>query len=168
MTVVAAGGPVFALRNIGSNLLTVKRVSVGFVTTTAFTTAQALAYQLFFARGFTASDTGGTAIAITANQNKNRTSLATPTSLDCRIGSTGAITAGTRTLDTVALGIAGGSSTAVGTSMPPTNLFSHDAGDYPIVLAQNEGLVITNNIVMGVAGVINLHVNVEFAEMSSY
>ncbi len=168
LTGVAAAGPIFTLRNIGSNLLVVRRVTIGYVTTTAFTAAQGLAYQAFVARGFTASDSGGTAIVITGNQNKMRTSLATPTNLDMRIASTGALTAGTRTLDTVALGIVGGGSSAVGASLSPQNLLQHDAGDYPLVLANNEGLVIANTILMGAAGVIQLHVNVEFAEMSSY
>ena len=168
LTGVAAAGPVFSLRNLASNLLVVRRVGVTFGTTTAFTTAQALGYNLLFARSFTASDSGGTALAVTGSQNKHRTSLATPTSLDMRISSTGALTAGTRTLDTVGLGVAYGSSTAVGTSLPPTTLLSHDAGDHPVVLAQNEGLVVTNLIAMGAAGVINLSVNIEFAEATAY
>lgn len=168
MTGVAANGPVFSVRNISANLLMVRRMQVGFVTTTAFTTAQGLNYGVFFARAFAASDTGGTAIAITGSANKHRTALATPTSMDMRIGSTGAITAGTRTLDTVSLGVAAGSSTGVGVVMPITTLISHDAGDHPIILAQNEGLVIANLIAMGAAGVINLQVNIEFAETTSY
>lgn len=168
LTGVAAGGPVFSLRNISSNVLAIRRVSVGFITTTAFTTAQGLGFNLFFARSFSASDTGGTAITLTGSQNKVRTSLATPTSLDCRISSTAALTAGTRTLDTVALGVAGGASTGVGTALPPVTLLQHDVGDYPIVLAQNEGIVIANSLAMGAAGVINLYVNIEFAEMTSF
>ena len=168
LTGVAAAGPVFSFRNIGSNVLVVRRMTVGFITTTAFTTAQGLGYSLSFARSFSASDSGGTPIAITGSQNKMRTSLPTPTNLDCRISSTAALTAGTRTLDTVSLGVVGGTSDAVGTSMPVTALVQHDAGDYPIVLANNEGLVITNNIAMGAAGVVNLYVNIEFAEATTY
>ena len=168
MTGVAANGPVFSFRNTGTNLILIHRLQVGFVTTTAFTTAQALSYAVYRATGFTVSDSGGTAL-YTAGQNKYRTSFTNISSApDIRIGSTGAVTAGTRTLDTVALGIAGGSSTAVGTSLQPTGLITHDAGDYPVVLAQNEGLVMTNLIAMGAAGVINLHVNIEFSENSSY
>ena len=37
-----------------------------------------------------------------------------------------------------------------------------------MVLAQNEGLVVTNLIAMGAAGVINLSVNIEFAEATSF
>lgn len=169
LTGVAAAGPVFSLRNTGTNLLKVRRLQVGFVTTTAFTTCtQGLAYNLLFATGFTVSDSGGTAL-YTAGQNKHRQSFTNITSApDVRISTTAAITAGTRTLNTIAMGVAGGTSAAVGDSMPITSLLSHDAGDYPIILAQNEGLVVTNAIAMGAAGVIALHVNIEFAEVASY
>lgn len=167
-TVIAAGGPVFSFRNISANLIRVRRVAVGFVTTTAFTTAQGLRYDLFFARAFTASDTGGTAIALTGSQNKLRTSLATLTSVDCRISTTAALTAGTRTLDTVALGMVCGTSNGVGTTVPVQTLFDVSAGDYPLVLAQNEGFVITNGQVMGAAGVGNIIVCMEFAEATAF
>jgi hypothetical protein len=168
LTGVAAGGTLFSLRNIGTNLLLVRRISIGFITTTAFTAAQGLAFNAFVARGFSASDSGGTQIVLTGSQNKLRTSLPAPTNLDCRIATTAALTAGTRTLDTVALGVAGGASTGVGTAMSPQNLLQHDAGDYPLVLANNEGLILANSLAMGAAGVINLHVNIEFAEMTAF
>lgn len=168
MTVVAAAGPVFSFRNIGTNLIMVRRVTVGFSVTTAFTTAQALQYGLFKATSFSASDTGGTAL-YTAGQNKHRTSFTNITTApDIRIGSTGALTAGTRTLDTVSIGIAGGAAQAVGASLQPTPLFQHDSGDYPLILAANEGFVITNLTTMGAAGVINLHVNIEYAEATAF
>jgi len=168
LTGVAASGPVFSFRNTGSNLILVRRLSIGFVTTTAFTTAQGLDYQMLRATSFTASDSGGTAL-YTAGQNKHRNSFTNIASApDIRIASTGALTAGTRTLETAGVGIAGGSSTAVGTSMPTADLLRYDSGDYPFVLAQNEGFVITNGIAMGAAGVIRLQVSVEFAETSAY
>ena len=52
--------------------------------------------------------------------------------------------------------------------MPITPLFSHDPGDYPLILAQNEGFIITNGIAMGAAGVINLIDHIEFAEAASF
>jgi hypothetical protein len=168
LTVVAANGPVFSLRNTGANLLMVRRVQVGFVTTTAFTAAQGLVYQMVKANGFTASDSGGTALYV-AGQNKHRLSFTNITAApDIRISSTAALTAGTRTLETVSMGNAGGTSNGVGTSMLKTALLSHDTGDHPVILAQNEGFVITNLIAMGAAGVIQLHVNIELAEMASY
>jgi len=168
LTGVAAAGPVFSFRNTGANPIIVRRVSLGFYTTTAFTAAQGLAYQMFKATGFTASDTGGTAL-YTAGQNKHRGSFTNISSApDIRISTTAALTAGTRTLETVPLAAACGSSTGVGTGLPTINLFSHDPGDYPLVLAQNEGFVIANGFAMGAAGVINLQTAVEFAEVTSY
>ena len=165
---VAANGPLFSLRNTGANLLMVRRVQVGFVTTAAFTAAQGLVYQMLKANGFTVSDTGGTALYV-AGQNKHRLGFTNITAApDIRISTTAALGAGTRTLETVSMGIAGGTSNGLGTSMPMTALLSHDTGDHPVILAQNEGLVITNVIAMGAAGVIQLHVNIELAEMASY
>jgi hypothetical protein len=148
----------------------VRRVGVGFITTTAFTTAQQVDYGLMVARSFTASDTGGTAITITGNNCKHRTSLATPTSLDMRISSTGALTAGTKTLDTNHLAQIGQWSGAAGAALQPAqnNLLSHDTGDYPLILAQNEGINVMNLTAMGAAGVIKAYVNIELAEASSY
>ena len=168
LTGVAAAGPVYSFRNTGANLLLVRRVTIGFVVTTAFTTAQGLDYQMVRANSFTASDTGGTAL-FAAGQNKHRNSFTNITSApDIRIASTAALTAGTRTLETNGMGIAGGSASAVGAAMSPADILEQDSGDYPLVLAQNEGFVITNGILMGAAGVIRLQVSVEYAEASSY
>lgn len=168
LTGVAAAGPVFSFRNTGTNLMLIRRVSVGFATTTAFTAAQALSYSLLRANSFTASDTAGTAL-FTAGQNKRRNSFANIASApDIRISSTAALTAGTRTLETNSMGVVGGSSTAVGTSMSKTDILEQDTGGYPLVLAQNEGFVLTNLITMGAAGVIQLQVNLEFAEVTNY
>jgi len=168
LTGVAANGPVFSFRNTGANPMLIRRVSLGFVVTTAFTAAQGLAYGLIRANSFSVSDSGGTAL-YTAGANKHRASFTNITSApDIRISSTGALTAGTRTLETAPLNVIGGSAQAVGASLSPQQLLEQDPGDYPLVLAQNEGFVITNLIAMGAAGVINLHVGIEYAEAASY
>ena len=59
---------VFSLRNFASNPIIVRRVGVGFITTTAFTAPQQISFGLLVARSFTASDSGGTAIAFTGQQ----------------------------------------------------------------------------------------------------
>ena len=140
------------------------------MTTTAFTAAQAVDYGLTIARAFTASDTGGTAVAITGNNLKARTSLASPLSVDCRIATTAALGAGTKTLDANSIGVVAGWAGAVGAGISPTpnNLLQHDPGDHPVVLAQNEGLNILNLTAMGAAGVGFFYVNLEFAEAVSY
>ena len=171
MTVIGASAPVFSLRNISTKLILVRRIGVGLMATTGFTAAQKLDVALFVARSFSASDSGGTAIAFTGSNAKHRTALNTPASLDCRIATTGALTAGTRTLDANALCQQSGYAltTAGAVIAPaPANLFAHDTGDYPLVLAQNEGLVVTLPTAMGAGGVASLFVNLEFAESDSF
>jgi hypothetical protein len=85
-----------------------------------------------------------------------------------RIGSTGALTAGTRTLDAQAIGTNYFYVPGVGTSLTQTDLISYDANDYPIVLANNEGFVITNQVLMGATGVGTAVVNVEWFEANAY
>lgn len=170
MTGVVAGGAIFSLRNIGTNLLIVRRVGISFICTTAFTAAQRMDFGLIAARTFSASDSGGTAIALTGNNTKSRTSLAAPTNLDLRIATTAALTAGTKTLDTNNLSQVGGWIGAIGATIGPSNnnLVQHDAGDYPIVLANNEGINIQNLTLMGATGVGIAYVNLEFAEATAF
>ena len=62
------------------------------------------------------------------------------------------------------------SGSAAGTTITPAlnNVMSHDTGDYPIVLAQNEGVVIANLTAMGAGGVGMATVAMEFAEASAF
>lgn len=170
LTLVAAAGAIFSLRNSGSNLLIVRRVGVGFIATTAFTTAQRVDYGLIVARAFTASDSGGTAIAVTGNNGKHRTNHAAPTSIDCRIATTLALTAGTKTLDANHLSQTGAWVGAAGAGLAPSlnNLHAHDASDFPLVLAANEGLNIQNITGMGTGGIGIAYVNFECAEAVAY
>ena len=172
LTGAAANGAVFSFRNLAANPIIVRRVGVGFVCTTGFTAAQELAFGLIAARGFTASDTVGTAIALTGSNAKARTSLGTLTSVDCRISAAVTLTAGTKTLDANHLGVAGGFAGAAiaGVVLAPAgnNLLQHDPGSYPLVLAQNEGFNILNLVAMGAAGVGTLYVNLELAEAAAY
>lgn len=168
ITGVAANGPIFSLRNLSANLIIVRRVGIGFLTTTAFTTAQAMSFGLQVARSFTVSDSAGTAIALTGSNAKHRTSMANATSLDVRIAAAAALTAGTRALDANLLSVQAAFSGAAGVTLAPAldNLFAHDTSDYPLVLAQNEGLLVVNLTAMGATGVGSAFVNLEFAEVT--
>lgn len=174
LTAVAAGATVYSFRwapAVSTNLCLIRRVEIGFSTITAFTAAQSLQYSLQIARQWTTNDTVGTIAAFTqTNTGKMRTSMPTSSFAaggQIMIATTGAITAGTRTLDTQAMAFVSGSSTAIATSMPNTPLIQQQTGDYPIILASNEGFIINNVQLMGAAGVINLYVNVEWFEMSA-
>ena len=174
LTTVAAGGTAFSFRwapPTTTQLCMVRRVEIGFSTITAFTTAQSLQYSMQIARNWTASDTGGTAALFTqTNTGKLRTAM--PTSAfagggQIMIATTAANTAGTRTLDTQAIGFTQGQSTAIATVLTSVPVFQHQPGDYPLILASNEGFIINNVQLMGAAGVINLTVNVEWMELAA-
>lgn len=171
LTTVAAAGAIFTLRNLAANPLIVRRIGIGFTLTTAFTAAQLMEFGLMFCRAFTTTETTNTtAIGLTGSNTKVRTSLAPPTSVNAIIATTAAMTGSVKTRDANYMGIQSFWAGAVGNGITPSmnNLFSHDAGDYPIILAQNEGISIENILVMGAAGVGVAYVNFEVAEAASY
>ena len=150
-----------------SNLALIKKVRVSAGGITAFT-AGAVTFNLFPARVFTAVGSGGTAGTITGNNGKMRTSMATTGVADIRISSTAILTAGTWTLDTDP--IAGITSSTTATAgivlVPPTDLFWHANSEYPIVLAQNEGLNLQATV--PATGTWTFSVQVEWEELASF
>jgi hypothetical protein len=174
LTVVAAGAPVYSFRwapPTTTNLCMVRRVRVGFSTVTAFTALQALQYSMTVARAFNANDTGGTAALFTqTNTAKLRTVMPNSGFVgggQIMISNAGALTAVTRTLDTETMGFVQGSATGLGTTLTAASIYDHQSGDYPLILANNEGFVISNLTTMGAAGVINLTVSVEWMELAA-
>lgn len=111
---------------------------------TAFTAGFAKV-DLMAARAFTASGTGGTAGTLTGNNGKVRTSMATTLIGDIRCAATAALGVGTKTLDTDPIGqISFSVGVVVSTNyLGQVLLCDNDAahGQYPLVFAQNEGLV---------------------------
>lgn len=170
LTGIAAGGRIFSFRNSSTNLILVRRIGIGFMTTTAFTAAQAIDFGLAIARAFTVADSAGagrTDLSPTLNLAKYRTSLATP-NVQASIAGTAVISGGTLTADTLYAGMAAGGSAGLATGLAPApdNLFQQSTGDLPLVLAANEGFVINNLTLMGAVGVLKAYVNVEYAEVA--
>jgi hypothetical protein len=163
-------GAMFSFRNSGPNPVLINRVGVGAITTTPFTAAQLFELGLFFARNWTVPDPGGLPVLITGNSGKHRTALPAPTSIDCRISNTGGISAGTRTLDAIPISNIAGLSEIAGPTIPHglNNLFRQDDADYPLVLQQNEGIVLQNTVAMGAGGVVKVYVNIEFTEVTVF
>lgn len=161
-TGLAANTPLWSMRwGDATRFAIILRVAVYVFTSTAATAASITERQLIIARAFTASDTGGTAATLTGNNQKMRTSQGTSLVTDMRIGAP--ITAGTRTLDgapvSTAIGWSGLLSTGVvigacsgspvgaarsteGAFAPVELLNALNGQDYPIILAQNEGVVV--------------------------
>lgn len=165
LTVVAADGPVWSCRwTSTTHVAAVYRVSLSVVTATAFTTAQDLAYGLYFARAFTAADSGGTAATLTTNNAKLDTRYPTTLMADIRISTTGVITAGTRTLDAQPLASRGGNGSAALAAVTDYTLW--DSLNFsPIILRAEEGLVLHNLVLMGAVGVVTLRVRMDWTEI---
>lgn len=143
---LAANAPVMSFRWTSSVALAVitKVCLYGLGSLTGFTVGQAL-FELYMARAFSAVDSGGTALTLTTNNGKLRTSMGTTLLGDFRVSATATLTAGTRTLDAQPIGIYQHSlpntanfNFAVG-ELP---LFNADADGHPIVLATQEGIVL--------------------------
>lgn len=125
--------------------------------------------RMFFARSFTASDSAGTALTITGNNGKLRTSMGTTLFTDIRASATAAVTAGTRTLDTQPTGqvsLTFGTATSV-QYLNPTFLFGEDAGAvHPMVFAQNEGMAVQATV--PATGTWQFGITTQWAEVTAF
>jgi hypothetical protein len=160
--------PVFSFRYGSANICIIRRVVITVGDLTVFT-AGLTAFNLFAARLFTASDSGGTAGTLTGNVGKLRTSYATTGVSDFRISSTAALTPGTRTLDADPLDTIS-MSVAATLGAPPLPVLGEMLrampGEQPLVLAQNEGFVIQATV--PAAGTWQLGVAVTWDELASW
>ena len=176
-TTAAANTPMFSMRFVAGSagqaqIAIVQRIALTIVPTVAFTAAQQVSFGGYIARSWSAVDSGGTAITLTGNNAKLRTSMTTSqfaATGDMRIATTGTLTAGTRTLDNQAFAVASAWVPTALVSQPIQQviLYENFAGDQPLVLATQEGIVINNLILMGAAGVLSIGVTVEWTESST-
>lgn len=164
---LSAGSPVYSYRYTGQNYSVVRRVDISAGDSATAFTAGFGNCQMFAARAFTASDTGGTSSTITGNNGKLRTSLP-PTQLgNLQIANTGTMTAGTRTLDTTPLAsLSFGIQATAGVQLFANTIFDARATQQPLVLANNEGFVIQCTV--PATGTWALSVQVFFDEMSVF
>lgn len=168
---IAANAPVFSFRYGGSGFAVIKEINVKVVNAGTAFAAGVGRIDVFPARAFTASDSGGTAATLTGNNGKLRTSLATTGVSDIRISSTAALTAGTRTLDTDSIAniLMAVPATTTNYQMAGPNEVVYgrnQAGDYPMVLATNEGIVLQAN--MPATGTWTISVTVQWDEFASF
>ena len=178
---LAADSEVFQFRwaNSGINAVIQSITVSAAVSTTYFAAGVPLTLALYRVSAWTAAGTGGTALTPAA-LGKKRSSFASTVlaSGDCRIASTGALGAGTKTIEGNALHYVSsgapitsslsGQFFAPNTSMLPTQIGD---GDYPLILGAQatayEGFVITVPTAPG-TGTWSLAVNVQWTETSSY
>jgi len=169
----AANGTLFSFRWANAtNLCLIQRIRLSVMQTAAATATIMPSFEVVTARAFSISDSAGTALTLTTNSFKKRTSMGTTLVTDIRKGSLAAgLTVGTRVLDAdPILQLA----TQQAVTTPLSSLYvgeiDYIAGAaHPLVLATNEGFIVRGpSIVFGLAGTANLVVEVEWAEVASY
>jgi len=168
---LAANAEVWQFRwNDASRLCAITKVVVDGIsnTATAFT-AGVGSFQLYVARSWTADGSGGTAATLTGNNTKLRTDMGATLLGSCRISSTAALTAGTKTLDTNASGQMSLAFPAVASTQIENriSLFEPNPGmESPFVLSQNEGIVI--RAAVPATGTWSFGVTVTWTEVTAY
>lgn len=168
----ASNATIFSARwTHATNLCLVKRVTLSMAAgPTAFAAGVAL-FNLFVARSWTVSDSGQTSLVPTGNMSKLRTT-GMGTSLfansDIQIAGTAAVTAGTRTLDGNPLGgVACGVTNVAGIGvLAPYAIWEARPGEHPVVLAQNEGLVLRATV--PATGTWQFGVKMDWTEITAY
>jgi hypothetical protein len=169
----AAGASVFSLRwGDATRLMVIDYLHVIAVNTAAFTATATMVFNMTVARGFTASDTAGTALSLAGNNNKLRTNMATSLVTDARVASglAAGLTAGTRTLDGIPLfRVLGEGTITTPNNTPYENAFDARTGwTEPLILAQNEGICLINAVAFPAAGAASLVVDVKWSEVDAF
>lgn len=181
VTGVAAGtgtaGHLFAMRwapaaSAVRSVALISRLRARLATVAGYTAAQETGIDLSILRAYTASHSGGTAMDLTGNNNKKRTTRPTSAVADMRIATTAELTAGTHTFDAqpIARSTYAELAAAATVAKGATEIFlsTEDLDRYPILLANNEGICIRNSILQGAGGTARLTVEIEWLELERY
>lgn len=160
-----------------AKLCLIRRVEItASVSTTFFAAGVPVQVDMVKSTAWTSAGTGGTAVTVAATL-KRRTAIhqsSLTAAGDIRIATTAALGAGTKTLEGNSLSFLalGGPITAslAPTIAPPgTALFDCrvESGDYPLVLANQEGFSI-RGVAVPATGTWTMAVNVDWVETGSY
>jgi hypothetical protein len=176
ITGVAAGtataGFLFALRAPATNVMVMQRLKVKLWTIVQPTATLEVSLKAFRLTGYTVAVTGGTTIALTSPQFKKRTAYASTTIQAASIATTGALTAGTHTLDTNEF-VSEGTSEAAAAEATSPNLIEleylgNEAGEHGMIFTGNEGFIIRNEVLMSAAFTCRMSVAVDWFEVATY
>ncbi len=164
----ATAGHLATLRNpSATKTLLLERIRVEASPVTDFTALQRLGFAAFIARAFTTAYTGGTALTLTGDNAKKKTSDPT-TVAEVREPLAAALGHVAATLDAQPFMGAEGGVPADGATAEnkviAAEWLERDSGS-PIVLRQNEGIVIANTVLMGAAGTVALQIDLEWREL---
>lgn len=174
---LAAGSELFQFRwPDASRLALVYRVTISIGSAVAAGAASTLSVRLTLARGWTVAGSGGTRIDLSGNNCKLRSSMGTSLVNDAGISTTTGLTPGTKTLDVsdfgnISYGVGNAATTTETdkTLVPYSPLYSaEDISGHPIVLAENEGLVIRSGIVHPNTMTWAFSISILWAEVNSF
>jgi hypothetical protein len=131
--------------------------------------ANAFGIGLSVGRSYTVSPTTGiTSAVLTGNNCKLRTSYATTGVGAIAIANGANITGQTRTLDSQPAGsVVNGLLAPLGSGIAEATLFDAYLVGHPIILANNEGLALTNLVTLPATGVINFGITVQWNEVTA-
>lgn len=175
---LAANSELFQFRYVtgAARVALVHGIYVSAGMNVAATAAALLSLRATIARAWTADGTGGTAATMTGNNQKMDTQHATAEGA-CRMVTTAALGAGTKTLDAqdiggVSYGILTGAITVTpnGTIIPKTALFDADVGGmaFPAIIRNQEGIVVRSGIIGPAAMTWNLTVDIIWSEVDNW
>lgn len=166
VTGVAAGGDLFALRNVSQKAIAVSAIRIRWVTTTAFAAAQGMAFRVNKVYGFTAVHTGGTPTAIQTHYKRQSQIRGSSTGDRVPLTDLSAVMASTAAIDTATYTAEDADepdlfAVGAGSTLPGVYEDWSPPDDLPLVLEQNQGIIVNNHIAMGGSGVGNLFVGIE-------
>lgn len=170
VTGVVAGtatlGHLLALRNPASSgrVVRLRSLEIEFILTTAFGAAQQIGFDAYVARTYSAAHSAQTALDIATSGTGKKLGTMPASILTGRIAGTGALTAGTHTLDTNAIARGSAWASAIGAQLAPRYFDFTTSEPYGLFLREDEGLIVRNLIAMGATGVGTWHITPEWDE----
>lgn len=172
---LAANAEIFQMRWANAtNVALIRSIRISAAPGTTAFTAGPVEFNLTFARSWSADGGGGTAVVMSSGGgNRKRTDfpLSSFSDTGIRFSATAALTAGTKTLDTNRAASISSFVSSVATTAhsgpivaPGTFLWARDTSDeYPLLLEQNEGIVIRATV--PATGTWAFSIHVEWAEV---
>jgi hypothetical protein len=183
----AAGSTLFSARYAPSNAnyrAVLQRLRIQMAIISPFTAAQEIYLAAFKVHGFSAADTGGTALTLTAPNAMLNDIADIATSMSINVATTGALTAGTRTVDAQPFLVALGSQTFTTATAVQAAPFAEEYvlnsdQQYPFnlqgaaSLPQNsgggtaygpEGIIVQCGIALGAGGTVRCSFEMEWVE----
>jgi hypothetical protein len=172
----AANSRLFELRNSGTNVLIITRLLLKWMQTSTHTAAIEDSLDVYKCTGFSGVDTTNT---VTPVPTTKRTSgmTASPGGAQVRgvtiAGAAAGMTNGTLTKDSSSIGqlpkwLLAAQPTAGPVEPSVIDVFDDVNGTHPLVLAQNEGIIVENRVLLGAAAGSAVYIDCSWAEMAAF